>query len=176
MANITTITVPTYVPTPTSVGCGTVTTTTARCSSCPVPACAVVSTVKVGGDCPAVAETVTTGWSCDEPCPTNCQDTQYVIVTASTTAPPSGTQCTLTSTATYLASKSEGCAYDCPFDCIRDDAVFLPCGCTRAAKVVTETVTKCATASPCYNCHYGFGLVTVSASNCPTAAPTDGCA
>jgi hypothetical protein len=169
MATLTTITVPPHVPTATSLVCGAVTTTTAVCSSCPVQACAVVSTVHVGGDCPAVAETVTTGWSCDDKCPAHCQATDYVIVEATTTAPPSGTECTVTSMATYFASKSEGCDYDCPFVCIRDDAVILPCGCTRAAKVVTKTVSKCATSSPCYNCHYGFGLVTVSQSNCPAA-------
>ncbi|SPQ27406.1 977c37c1-1276-4ba3-a131-d19713aef281 [Thermothielavioides terrestris] len=52
------------------------------------------------------------------------------------------------------------------------DYVVLPCGCSRAA-VSPTTVTICPTRSPCYQCTTGWGIATITDSNCPpSATPT----
>ncbi|AEO71609.1 uncharacterized protein THITE_2021175, partial [Thermothielavioides terrestris NRRL 8126] len=80
--------------------------------------------------------------------------------------------CTYRPTATWYATS--GCAIPCatsPF-CIADDYVVLPCGCSRAA-VSPTTVTICPTRSPCYQCTTGWGIATITDSNCPpSATPT----
>ncbi|KAH6847990.1 hypothetical protein B0I37DRAFT_415681 [Chaetomium sp. MPI-CAGE-AT-0009] len=59
--------------------------------------------------------------------------------------------------------------------CIADAYVVLPCGCDRAA-VAPTTVSRCPTASGnCFQCSTGWGIATITDSNCPpsaTATPT----
>ncbi|KAL7945013.1 hypothetical protein V8C42DRAFT_324315 [Trichoderma barbatum] len=81
--------------------------------------------------------------------------------------PASPSNCVPTVTITTRPGISEGCTFNCSNDfCIRDEFVTLPCGCSQAAGVVTNTVTACATSSPCWNCHTGFPFTT-TATDCP---------
>ncbi|KAL6887463.1 hypothetical protein HDV57DRAFT_360951 [Trichoderma longibrachiatum] len=75
--------------------------------------------------------------------------------------------CLPTVTITTRLGTSEGCRFNCSSDfCILDNVVTLPCGCSQAAGVITQTVTACATSSPCWNCHTGFPFTT-TATDCP---------
>ncbi|KAI9149961.1 hypothetical protein HJFPF1_09708 [Paramyrothecium foliicola] len=83
-----------------------------------------------------------------------------------------GTDCAVTVTTTIHPGTADGCDYDCSseFWCIADAAVELPCGCTRATRLVTETETACATNSDCFECQTGWGIATIT-EEC-TATPT----
>ncbi|PTB65773.1 hypothetical protein BBK36DRAFT_1159901 [Trichoderma citrinoviride] len=62
--------------------------------------------------------------------------------------------CVPTVTITTRPGTSNGCKFNCSSDfCIIDS-------------VVTQTVTACATSSPCWNCHTGFPFTT-TATDCP---------
>ncbi|ETS07190.1 hypothetical protein M419DRAFT_5414 [Trichoderma reesei RUT C-30] len=62
--------------------------------------------------------------------------------------------CVPTVTVTTRPGTSDGCKFNCSSDfCIIDS-------------VVTQTVTACATSTPCWNCHTGFPFTT-TATDCP---------
>ncbi|PTB37605.1 uncharacterized protein TrAFT101_005517 [Trichoderma asperellum] len=85
----------------------------------------------------------------------------------------SPSSCVPTVTVTTNLGTNEGCAFNCSSDfCIIDYFVTLPCGCSQAAGVVTETITACATSSPCWNCHTGFPFTT-TATDCPEPTGDD---
>ncbi|KAH6622909.1 hypothetical protein F5144DRAFT_344929 [Chaetomium tenue] len=95
---------------------------------------------------------------------------------SSTTPTPSGpstlpASCTFRPQATTYTN--DGCDFKCPPQsawCIADAFVVLPCGCDRAA-VAPTTVSRCPTASGnCFQCSTGWGIATVTDSNCPPSA------
>ncbi|KAH7327724.1 hypothetical protein B0I35DRAFT_138 [Stachybotrys elegans] len=89
--------------------------------------------------------------------------------TWATTIPDDPSSCIPTVTVTTHPGTEFGCAFNCSSDfCIMDRFATLPCGCTTAPWVATETLTACATRSPCWNCHTGFPWVTTDTA-CTTA-------
>ncbi|KAK1753789.1 hypothetical protein QBC47DRAFT_415539 [Echria macrotheca] len=77
--------------------------------------------------------------------------------------------CTSTATATWYSPT--GCAVACSTtaNCFAEMAVTVPCGCDRVS-VVVSTTTVCAKASPCLQCHYGWGIATLRLP-CPITPP-----
>ncbi|KAL2144668.1 hypothetical protein VTI28DRAFT_8696 [Corynascus sepedonium] len=79
--------------------------------------------------------------------------------------------CTYRPTATTY--QTSGCDFSCPTSsvwCIVDAYVVLPCGCDRAA-VSPTTVTRCPTTSAnCLQCSTGWGIATITDSDCPPSA------
>ncbi|KAJ3468149.1 hypothetical protein MRS44_002214 [Fusarium solani] len=61
--------------------CPTVTSVLGRCSTCVMPMCMALSTIKSECGCPFTAATVTTSYACDGKCPGGCAGTEYVYDT-----------------------------------------------------------------------------------------------
>ncbi|KAJ4328922.1 hypothetical protein N0V84_000711 [Fusarium piperis] len=61
--------------------CPTVTSVLGRCSTCVMPMCMALSTIKSECGCPLTAATVTTSYACDGKCPGGCAGTEYVYDT-----------------------------------------------------------------------------------------------
>jgi hypothetical protein len=167
--------------------CPTITSTTRYCGRCQVPGCLGLKTIKRDCGCPTAVPTKYTTHDCKTKCPTGCRDTLYVFqgpstscsatttttktatttTTTTTTSEEDASSCVPTVTITTRPGIEGGCGFNCSSDfCILDQFVTLPCGCTTAPGVVTRTVTACATASPCWNCHTGFPFTTTR-SDCP---------
>ncbi|KAM5341834.1 hypothetical protein ACJ41O_014865 [Fusarium nematophilum] len=62
--------------------CPTVTEVKGRCSTCVMPMCMAISTIKSECGCPAAVPTVTTSYACGGKCPGGCAGTEYVYETA----------------------------------------------------------------------------------------------
>ncbi|KAK4040567.1 hypothetical protein C8A01DRAFT_46122 [Parachaetomium inaequale] len=105
-------------------------------------------------------------------CPARTSTTKSTSTTPTPTGPP-----TLPASCTYrpqaTSYQTTGCDFTCPPQsawCIADAYVVLPCGCDRAA-VSPTTVTRCPTASAnCFQCSTGWGIATITDSNCPPSA------
>ncbi|KAK4242173.1 hypothetical protein C8A03DRAFT_11614 [Achaetomium macrosporum] len=102
-------------------------------------------------------------------CPAKSSSTTVKSTTStSTTLGPQTlpASCTYRPTATWYATS--GCDIPCPTSplCIADNFVVVPCGCTRAA-VSPTTITICPTKAPCNQCMTGWGIATITESNCP---------
>ncbi|KAK4154145.1 hypothetical protein C8A00DRAFT_14715 [Chaetomidium leptoderma] len=112
-----------------------------------------------------IAALITPGMS-SPACPAKSSTTKPSTTTTSTGLPAS---CTYRPTATWFATT--GCDIPCPSSplCIADNYVVLPCGCERAA-VSPTTVTICPTRAPCMQCSTGFGIATITDSNCPPSS------
>ncbi|KAK3681593.1 hypothetical protein B0T22DRAFT_472516 [Podospora appendiculata] len=165
--------------------CPTVTSTTARCSTCIRPACILLSTISNPCDCSKAVPTVFKSYGCGTTCPGGC-DTGYVYATSTSScpSPPTTTptvaitspavsslpdSCTFRPTQTFYSSS--GCSLTCNTGfCVVDAPVTVSCGCSRAP-VEPTTVTVCPTKTPCYQCYTGWGtfLYTQSCTSSPTA-------
>jgi hypothetical protein len=171
--------------------CPSIVSTTSTCRRCPQRECLTISTVTIPTYCPQPLNTQYVAHKCNKPCPTGCATTEYEYVPetppelsiVTPTLPPdfteiplaptrvSGTPCAVTVTSTVKPGVSGGCAFDCDAAlCIADAALFLPCGCTRATKIITKTETACPTYSPCINCSTGWGIITIN-EPCSTSSP-----
>ncbi|KAH8761212.1 hypothetical protein F5883DRAFT_130122 [Diaporthe sp. PMI_573] len=93
----------------------------------------------------------------------------YTLTTITIGLPSS---CTMKPTQTITATT--GCPTPCATwanNCWDDRAVELECGCpSMTVQPVTETV--CPTVTSCMQCTTGWGLITVTPTNCPTPTPT----
>ncbi|KAK0706644.1 hypothetical protein B0T26DRAFT_628451, partial [Lasiosphaeria miniovina] len=103
--------------------------------------------------------------------PTSSQPAATPITARPTSVTVLPSSCTTRPTQTYYSSS--GCDINCPnqINCYADFAVTVPCGCKSVA-VRPLTTTICATRSPCFQCHTGWGIATLFESCSATATAT----